>query len=239
MNAKLTTLALLLGASFVPGIASAQYGYPQYSGPYPYSYTGYGNYHHASTLEEGMANGYANIVQSWGVANLLHSQAARNYQEAYSRGLDNRAKAAATYVEIKRMKRDYAASLRMAPPTPEKAVHYAEERAPARLRTSDVDPISGRISWPAALEDEVFQDERDQLEELSFKRARYNSLTGAEHIALQKTAKAMQAELKSRMKMYSTADYVAAKNLLESLAYDVVRSDDGYAADEGGEFVSR
>lgn len=238
MNVRLVLLALVLAAA-IPGVAHAQYGYPQYPGPYAPSYSGYGYYHHASTLEEGMSNGYANIVQSWGVANLLHSQAARNYQEAYSRDLDNRVKAAATYVQVKRMKREYAASLRVAPPSPEKAARYAKDRAPSRLTDRDLDPISGRISWPAALEDEAFQVHRDKLEEIALKWARYNSLSGAEHLALQQSTKAMQTELKSRMKMYSSTDYIAAKNLLESLAYEVVRPEATVAAEESGSFVSR
>src|SRR5688572_22974605 len=97
MNAKLSILAIIVIAATAQ-VASAQYYQPQhhygaYPVQYPAAYNGYGNYHHASTLEEGMANGIANLIHSAGAANLLHSQAARNYQEAHSRYLDNRVKA--------------------------------------------------------------------------------------------------------------------------------------------------
>src|SRR5687768_8857823 len=77
MNAKLSILAIIVIAATAQ-VASAQYYQPQhhygaYPVQYPAAYNGYGNYHHASTLEEGMANGIANLIHSAGAANLLHS----------------------------------------------------------------------------------------------------------------------------------------------------------------------
>lgn len=253
MNAKLVTLALIVSACAIPSVASAQHVHRHHHGSHyhgshyygsngpaygGYGY-GYGNYHHASTLEEGMLNGYANVIQAWGVNNLLSSQAARNYEEAYSRDLDNRVKRAETYVEVKRIKREYAASLRVPSPTPEKAASYAKARAPERLTYRDLDPMTGRIEWPAALEGEAFDAQRDKLEELAYKWAKYNGLSGADHIALQQTAKAMQAELKGRIKDFSMADYVAAKNLLESLCYEVARKESDLAKEESGSLAAK
>jgi hypothetical protein len=65
---------LVLAASALPDSAQAQY----YGGPggswYQPSFS--------STLEEGMQRGYADIVRSRGMANLMNSQAAKEYELA-------------------------------------------------------------------------------------------------------------------------------------------------------------
>lgn len=75
MSSKLGAAALFAILGSTAGVASAQYqqGFPP---QYPTGYQGYGLYDHASTLEEGMANGAANLTHAAGAANLLHSQVA-------------------------------------------------------------------------------------------------------------------------------------------------------------------
>src|SRR5438552_4141749 len=100
----------------------------------------WGGYYHAATEAESAANGIANIISSAGQANLLNSAAARNYEEARSRDLDNRYKAENTYFEMRRMNREYVAAERGPKPTSEQMFRLAHERAPGRLNANQLDP---------------------------------------------------------------------------------------------------
>jgi hypothetical protein len=209
MSIKHLTFAFALVAAAASRPAFAQF--PYY----------YGQYHHASTVEEGAANGMANVIQSAGAANLLNSQAARNYEEARSRDLDNRLKATNTYFEMRKMNQEYRAAERGPKPTSEQMFRLAKERAPSRLGPNDLDPLTGQISWPVILEDEAYKEYRERLDSLFATRARYHGQIGADqYLELQRTAKALDAELKTRIKDYPPGDYVKAKGILDSLAYE-------------------
>ena len=62
----------------------------------------WGYSYHASTAEEGIQRGYADVVRSQGMANLLNSQAATQYEEARKSYIENRMQATQTYFEMRR-----------------------------------------------------------------------------------------------------------------------------------------
>ena len=210
---KTTLLAIVcsLLIGLFARLAAAQYPYPYYGG---------GSYH-AATAEESMANGMANVIQSAGQANLLNSAAARNYQEARSRDLDNRMKATNTYFEMRKMNREYVAAERGPKPTSEQMFRYARDRAPDRLNANQLDPLTGQIYWPVVLEQDIYKTQREKIDELFGLRAKYHGQIGAEqYLELQRTTKAMEAELKKHVKEYPPGDYTKAKSLIESLSYE-------------------
>jgi hypothetical protein len=208
MNRNHLTLALALFVAATSRTAFAQFPY-------------WGGSYHASTAEESMANGMANVIQSAGQANLLNSAAARNYEEARSRDLDNRLKATNTYFEMRKMNREYTAQERGPKPSSEQMFRYARDRAPNRLGPAELDPLTGQISWPVILEDEAYKEYREKLDNLFAVRAKYHGqIAPDQYLELQQTAKALDAELKKRIKDYPPTDYVKAKGILESLAYE-------------------
>ena len=73
--------------------------------------------HHASTFEEGVQRGYADVVRAMGDYNYNTSLAAINAQQAYSYALENRKQAVQDYFELREMNRQ-ARGLR---PTPSAA----------------------------------------------------------------------------------------------------------------------
>jgi hypothetical protein len=220
MNAKLMASALLvIGAVLAMPLAAQTIvaqptptPVPIFADPYSY---------HASTLEEGAARGIASIIASSGVGNYYHSQAARNYQEAVSRYLDNRLKAQQTYFEMRKYNREYRAAERGPRPTTEQMARFARDRAPDRLQASELNPITGQIYWPDVLEDDAFRDHRERLDDLFALRARYRGEIGPDqYLELRRTVKSMDQELKARITEYPPTDYVKAKNIIESLAYE-------------------
>ena len=220
MNAKYLASALLVVLAVLAQPVVAQTIVPQPAPtPVPVIVDSYS--YHASTLEEGAARGLANIIASSGAGNYYHSQAARNYQEAISRGLDNRLKAQQTYFEMRKYNREYRAAERGPRPTAEQMARFARDRAPDRLAASELDPVTGRIFWPEILEEDAFRDQRERLDDLFALRARYRGQIGSEqYLELRHTVKSMDAELKANIAKYPPTDYVKAKNIIESLAYE-------------------
>jgi hypothetical protein len=209
MKTALSLVAGLVFAGLGASPAWAQY-YPPYGGSY-----------HAATAEESMANGMANVISSAGQANLLNSAAARNYEEARSRDLDNRLKAENTYFEMRKMNREYVAAERGPKPTSEQMFRYAKERAPNRLNPNQLDPLTGQISWPVVLEDDTYKAHRDKLDELFASRAKYHGQLGPQQYnEILKTTKALDAELKKHIREVPPGDYTKAKSLIESLGYE-------------------
>src|SRR5262245_26341410 len=111
---RITACVLFL----LPAVASAQY---------------WGGDYHSSTLEEGMQRGHADVVRSYGMANLLNSQAAQNYEQARKDYLDNRLKATQTYFEMRRYHDEAVKAQRSTPLSHEQYVRLAREDAPVSL----------------------------------------------------------------------------------------------------------
>lgn len=211
MNLKYTIPFVLLLTGLLGRPAAAQYPW--------------GGYYHAATEAESVANGMSNVIASAGQANLLNSAAARNYEEARSRALDNRLKATSTYFELRRMNREYVAAERGPKPSSEQMFRLARERAPDRLNSNQLDPLTGRIYWPVILEQDVYREYREKLDELFGVRAKYHGQIGPEqYLELQHTARSLEAELKARIKEYTPMDYSNAKKVIESLAYEATLS---------------
>ena len=64
----------------------AVFAAPNAFGQYPGLYYGMGsnNYRHASTVQEGAARGMADVIRSTGAANLMNSEAAKNFEATTS-----------------------------------------------------------------------------------------------------------------------------------------------------------
>lgn len=125
-----------------------------------------------ATAGESYARGSADLVRSAGLATMLTSAAARNFEEARSRFLDNRLKGTETYLEMRRRRREYRDENRRPRPTSEQLFRLAREAAPAPLAPDQLDPVRGTINWPALLQTEAFREQRETLDVLFAQRAR-------------------------------------------------------------------
>lgn len=204
------TLAVL-GSIVTLGTSSGQ-NYPpqsvvQYSG---------GDYH-ASTAEEGIANGFANIVRSAGQANLSNAQAASEAERARQAYIQNRALATQTYFDMRRMNAQYRNETRRKPLSQEQYIRLAKEAAPDRLSPSDLDPFSGKIQWPQQLQSDTYAKHREQLESLYQQRARGNLQTYQD---IKLACANFNAALKANLNSMSPMDFVRAKNFIDSLGYE-------------------
>jgi hypothetical protein len=174
----------------------------------------------AATPAESYARGMSSVISAQGDYNLKTAAAAVVGTEAVSRDIDNRAKWTNTYFEMRKMNRQYTAEERGKRPTSEDLVRYAQAGKPKRLSPSELDFISGKISWPKALQQSSYDAQRKQLEELFHNRATYGGTSFEQQGEIRKTTNDMLASLKEQIQAMPSSDYLASKRFLESLAYE-------------------
>jgi hypothetical protein len=207
MRVTMIVAAALILASSVLAMAQGYYG------AFPY--------YRASTAGESHARGFADVVRSAGETNLRNSEAAINYQEARSRHLDNRLKGTQTYFEMRRINKSYRDEQRKPRRSTEQLFRIAQGDKPARLTPAELDPVTGTIQWPIVLEDQRYQKYAEELQRQFAERAQTSGVIGFEaYEKIQQTINEALAALKSNVGRYKPNDYLAAKRLLESLAYE-------------------
>lgn len=176
--------------------------------------------YHASTVAEGYQRGMADVVRSAGAANLMESAAAQNLQEAESRALDNRLKTTETYFENRKMNKAYRAELKTPSLSREAMYRIARDAAPKRLSPAEFDPVTGELSFPLVLQDPVFNESNQKLQELFRERSQGGARGLKAMQQIDATTKQVRAELASRIRLYPSSAYLEAQNFLRSLAFE-------------------
>ncbi len=185
---------------------------------YPWGYWDY--YTRASTPAEGYARGLGAIVRSAGQYNLMTSEAMINAEKARSMDLDNKLKQTQTYFEMRRLNREYREAERGPRYTHEDYVRWAQEGMPKQLSFAELDPITGRIHWPVALQSDAYAAHRMALEQIFARRASNNgALSLDDYLQVRQTTEAMLAILQENVRMLPPREYTYAKNFLQSLAF--------------------
>jgi len=179
----------------------------------------YGHYG-ASTPAGSYAWGAAGMTRAQGQYNLLSARARIAHAEARRYELENNLRATEVYFQMRLLNRDYRAKLRGPRATAEQLTRYAQAGKPERLSPSELDAVTGEISWPILLRDDRYADCRAELEALFVERAASDELSTTSYLKIDRTTKAMLAQLKRRMARVPQMDYVAAKRFIQSLAYE-------------------
>ena len=190
---------------------------------YAYPYNGYGGGYHASTAAEGAGYGMAAMTQAVGERNLNNSEAAKNYEEAYSKDLDNRLKSTETYFEMRRVNEAYQKEKADAEKQKRLAnagtFREAVDPYTVPLTAVELDPLSGQIAWPVALMDEKYAKFRTPLDsqfETWSSLGHPNSSITSE---IKNLTDAFLIALKEDIKTFTPNDYLAGKKFITRLAH--------------------
>jgi len=186
-------------------------------GPY------YGGYH-SSTAAEGYQRGMADLVRSQGMSNLYNSMAAQNLEAARSQELDNRLKATQTYFEMRQMNRSYTqaeqASRNRRSPGAEPFRNTPKVKL-ERPGASDVDPVTGHIDWPLALQTNEYAQYRQELDALFAQRARNSGHVDVQiYEAITASTDGLLQSLLANIRNMQPQAYVNAKSFVENLGYE-------------------
>ena len=182
--------------------------------PVPYGY------YAASTPASAYARGVAAMTRAAGEYNLLSSQARIARAEARRYELENQLQATDTYFKMRLLNRQYRALLRGPRPTLDDLKRYAAAGRPERLSPSELDSVTGEISWPILLRDDRYADYRARLETLFVERAASAQISTSAYLNIHRTTRALLKELEKRVARVPQMDYIAAKRFIQSLAYE-------------------
>jgi hypothetical protein len=167
------------------------------------------------TAASAYMNGMSSVIQSEGAYNLMTAQAAIAAQQAESQYLQNRLAATQTYFEMRKMNKQYREEERAKPMSGEALTHYYEQMKPKRMTATQVDPVTGQITWPTPLQDEAYASYREQLDSLYKLRAEHKDFN---YNDVRLAAEGMQTEFKKHLDEFAPQDFEKSNRFLEELA---------------------
>jgi hypothetical protein len=176
---------------------------------------------YASTAGQAAAYGMSEMMRAQGAQNLENSEAAKNWQDAKTQEIQNRMRWTETYFEMRKSNRDARAAEAGPPVTQEQAIRMAKMKAPPRLPSTQLDPVTGHIEYPIVLKDTVFAPYRTELDKLFANRAASGgSLQYEDYQEIQRTVSKFIDVLKDNVGKYAAGDYGRARTFLDSLAHE-------------------
>jgi len=173
----------------------------------------------ASTAAEGAARGMADVARSAGQYNLMTSKAAINMTEAQRNNSENREQWTDSYFKMRQANKQYRATERAPRATMEDLVRFAQAGKPQQLSPSELDIVSGAVSWPTVLKTEPFRQEREKLDALFAARARQGVLSFEEQSEAEAAKAAILRQLQSQIDALPPAQYMQSKRFVEGLVF--------------------
>ena len=212
------SLWLLVAA--VPAMFAANQALAKWGGGWG-GYGGMGGMGWASTAQQGADMGLASVVRAQGYANLKNSEAAKNWEEAKTMEMQNRLRWTETYFEMRKVNREKRADEAGPPITQEQAIALAKMSAPARLNSTQLDPVTGHIEYPLILTQDIYKSYRQRLDTLFARRATSGgSIRFEDFQAIQTTVSQFTEALQQHIDQYAAGDYGRARTFLDSLVQE-------------------
>jgi hypothetical protein len=185
---------------------------------------GYGWGGGGQTPQGAALQGLSQVISAQGQANLANSAAAINYTQAQSNELRNQVQGTQTFWAMRDIGRAEREKERGPRPTPEELARRARAGAPRQLNTSQIDPVTGKIFWPSALQQSDFNDQRAPVDEMAAKWVKYGSLDYSDQTAMRQNIDAMFDSLKGQITAIPQQDYTQCRSFLQSLLYATTRT---------------
>ncbi len=215
---------LIAGPVITLGQGSGSYQ-PAVSAPSTAVYGGGGwGYGSAQTPEGAALQGMSQVISAQGQYNLNTSAAAVNYTQAESNQLRNNVQGVETFWQMRNIGAEERAKERGPRLTPEQLARMARDGAPKGLSPNQIDPVTGTLYWPAALQDPGFQPQRSVVDEQTAKWLKYGGLNYADQTQVRDNIDSMFDGLKSQISSIPPQDYVACRKFLQSLLYATTRT---------------
>ena len=125
-----------------------------------------------------------------------------------------------TYFDMRRMNREARTAERGPRPTEADLVRYAQIGKPQRPSPSELDVVTGRISWPRLLQSAEFAPQRAALDEVFSHRASSGAINVNEYLKVYQLTALMLDALRARIRDVPSYDYLVARRFLQSLTYE-------------------
>lgn len=181
-----------------------------------------GGYGGAQTPMSANANAMANVIRAQGAYNVATSRAMVNVEQARGAYLANQRVAMDNYYARKRaIEADHAITDERNRASVQRYQEYvAEQRSKApKLSSTQLNPTTGQIAWPRALQDAAYNDHRKDLEAFFTNRSKQS--TSGDVKKMHDTIIAMRDELRDHIHNIVTNDYIESRKFLDLLMKEV------------------
>jgi hypothetical protein len=182
---------------------------------------------HSSTAFEGAQRGNAAVIQALGNLQLAESQAQILRQQARALDRDNdlrqtealhlQQKMWRTAREEARAHRDQRVAAGQAKLAARQVTLY---RAAYRVSARELNPVSGRITWPVALRADKYSDSRDRLQELFRQHIGYGDPQPGTAQEIARATDELSRSLRADIATLPRAEYLAAQKFLRGLMFE-------------------
>ncbi|RLS32954.1 MAG: hypothetical protein DWH80_03895 [Planctomycetota bacterium] len=188
---------------------------------------GYRRGGYASTAGQAAAYGMSEVIRAQGYANMQNSAAAKNWEQAKTMEIQNRELWTNTYFKMReensnaRRKEQSRNVLTDAEKEAnhDRMIRVAKMSSTPRLRSTQLDPVTGHIEYPLILTDDRYASYREKLDALFSERATSGgSLQYSQYLAIQNAVQQFIDALKSQVGKVPAGDYGSARTFLNSLA---------------------
>ena len=162
-----------------------------------------------------------NVGSQQGSNILDGSKAFINAQTAQAMAFDNRLRGIETFFEGRRINKA-ARALEDGPrPTLEQVIKYSKLRLPRKLTDDQLDPNTGKITWPYVLTDSIYLEEEQVLQGHFHDRVEEGGSIGFEQGEEVNGSVARITDLmKENVSKYASGKYGEARSFMESLRYE-------------------
>ncbi len=92
------------------------------------------------------------------------------------------------------------------------------------MNTNQIDPVTGQLHWPSALQLPVFNEQREPVDELAAKWVKYGTLDYSDQTTMRQNIDGMFDGLKGQITSIPAQDYVQCRTFLQSLLYATTRT---------------
>jgi hypothetical protein len=185
---------------------------------------GYGWGGGGQTPQGAALQGLSQVISAQGQANLANSAAAINYTQAESNQLRNNVQNVQTFWAMRDIGREEREKERGPRPTPEELARRARAGAPRQLNTNQIDPVTGKLYWPSALQQDIFNDQRAPVDDLASKWVKYGTLDYSDQTVMRQNIDGMFDTLKGQITVIPPQDYTQCRSFLQSLLYATTRT---------------
>jgi len=211
------------------GSGSGTSGTPPYQPAVPPPSTtvyggGYGYGSGGQTAQGAALQGMSQVISAKGQYNLATSAAAINMTQAESNQLRNDVQGVQTFWQMRDSGRAERDKERGPVPTAEEMARRARAAAPRALTPNQIDPVSGTLYWPSALQDPSFEAQRSVVNGCTTNWVKYGGLNYADQRQVRETIDAMYDSLKSQISSIPPQDYLACRMFLQSVLYATTRT---------------
>lgn len=175
----------------------------------------------ATTAQAAALMGYAQLLRAQAGANLQNSRAAINWENAKTLEIQNRLRWEETYFHMRQVNHAMLLAERGPRVTQSDATRLAHEGMPPRLEPRDLDPETGRITYPEVLQDPRFAELRADVDDFFRRRAAmhgsmdFNALRHVDTIL-----ELLHVELANHVAEYPAGPYGHAVTFLERLGVE-------------------